>query len=190
MGLRKREIDGLVDEIVDFAEIGEFIDAPLQNYSSGMWVRLGYAIAASLKPDILLADEVLAVGDVSFQRKCIRHMLKYLSDGGTLVFVSHNLYQVQTVCSRSIVLERGRVVFEGTATDGVKHYFECSHPTRNERLSAPTSQRGRSALKRLASNHSKEMPSTPRRRFDWRSTTTPQARWSVRAGASPSGPPT
>jgi ABC-type polysaccharide/polyol phosphate transport system ATPase subunit len=128
MGLGKREINALVDEIIDFAEVGDFIDAPLQAYSSGMWVRLGYAVAASLKPDILLADEILAVGDVTFQRKCIRHMQKYLAEGGILVLVSHNLYQVQNVCSRSIVLEHGRIAFQGSATEGVQRYFEMQSP--------------------------------------------------------------
>jgi ABC-type polysaccharide/polyol phosphate transport system ATPase subunit len=125
LGLSDQQVKPLVAEIIDFAEIGAFIDTPLGNYSSGMWVRLAYAIATCLKPDVLLVDEVLAVGDLAFQRKCMQHLLTYLRNGGTLILVSHNLYMVQNICARSLVLDRGRVVFAGTAVEGVQHYFEA-----------------------------------------------------------------
>jgi lipopolysaccharide transport system ATP-binding protein len=127
LGLPKRQLADIVDQIIDFAELGDFVDAPLQDYSSGMWVRLGYAISAHLKPDILLADEVLAVGDLSFRRKCMQHMMSFIDSGGTLILVSHNLYQVQTICRRSIVLHHGQVVFDGDTVEGVKRYFEDRH---------------------------------------------------------------
>lgn len=124
MGLAKKQTQDLVDEILDFAELENFIDTPLANYSSGMWVRLAYAIATCLKPDVLLVDEVLAVGDFSFQRKCIQHLLNLIKNGSALVLVSHNLYMVQTLCARALVLDHGRVVFSGTSVESVARYFE------------------------------------------------------------------
>jgi lipopolysaccharide transport system ATP-binding protein len=124
LGLPRAQTAQLVETIVDFAELEDFIDAPLQDYSSGMWVRLGYAIAAHLRPDVLLADEVLAVGDVRFHRKCIQHVLAYIRGGGTLILVSHNPYLAQVVCSRCIVLDGGRIVFEGPTIEGFKHYID------------------------------------------------------------------
>lgn len=127
LGLSKRRVDRNINEIIDFAEIDEFIDTPVQSYSSGMRVRLGFAIAAHLDPDVLLVDEVLAVGDMAFQRKCISHMLKYLENGGVLVLVSHNLHLIQSMCKRCLLLDRGKVDFEGIVTDGVKRYFETQN---------------------------------------------------------------
>jgi len=144
LGLPKRQLDEIVDQITDFAELGEFIDAPLQDYSSGMYVRLGYAIAAHLQPDILLADEVLTVGDPAFQRKCIQHMLRFLGSGGTMILVSHNLYLVQTVCARCIVLEGGKMAFDGSTVEGVKYYFDSKtnleRPTSAAGIAAPSSE--------------------------------------------------
>lgn len=123
-GLAAGEAKRLLDEVVDFAELEKFIDAPVQSYSSGMKARLAYALSAHLKPDLLLVDEVLAVGDIAFQRKCMNHMRRYLEGGGALLFVSHNTYQIQTLCSRGLLLERGRIVFEGSAVDTLGHSFE------------------------------------------------------------------
>ena len=125
MGFPRREAARLMDEITEFAGLGEFIDTPLQYYSSGMQARLAYAVAAHLKPDVLLVDEVLAVGDIAYQRKCFAHMLKYLDSGGSLVFVSHNPYHIQSSCRRGIVLEGGRLAFSGTAVEAVNYYFEA-----------------------------------------------------------------
>lgn len=128
LGLTKAQTDRIVDDIIGFAGLEEFIDTPVQNYSSGMWVRLGYAVATHMEPDVLLVDEVLAVGDLAFQRRCIQHMFRYLENGGSLVLVSHNMHLLQSVCARSLVLHKGRVVFAGTCVQGVNQYLEtqCS----------------------------------------------------------------
>jgi lipopolysaccharide transport system ATP-binding protein len=128
----------LVDQIIDFAGIGAFIDMPVQHYSSGMHLRLAYAVAAHLHPDVLLVDEVLAVGDLAFRRKCLQHMQKYLQAGGALILVSHNLYEMQSICSRSLVLDRGRVLFAGTAVEGVNRYMELQW---NRPVNAPEEHR-------------------------------------------------
>lgn len=124
LGLSRRQVDEVLDQIIDFAGIGDFIDAPVQNYSSGMWVRLAFAVAAHLNPQVLLVDEVLAVGDMTFQRKCIQHMMRYLHGGGAIVLVTHNMYLMQSVCSRSLLLDTGQVLFLGTGVEGVSRYFE------------------------------------------------------------------
>jgi lipopolysaccharide transport system ATP-binding protein len=123
-GLAAREAKQLLDRVVDFASLEGFIDAPVQSYSSGMKARLAYALCAHLHPDLLLVDEVLAVGDIAFQRKCVNHMREYLDRGGALLFVSHNTYQIQTLCSRGLLLDRGKIVFSGTAVDALSHSFE------------------------------------------------------------------
>jgi lipopolysaccharide transport system ATP-binding protein len=123
-GFSRRETAALMDEIADFAELHDVMDVPLQHYSSGMQARLSYAVAAHLKPDVLLVDEVLAVGDIRYQRKCIQHMQKYLDAGGALVFVSHSTHQIQAICRSGIVLERGRLAFAGTAVEAVGTYLE------------------------------------------------------------------
>jgi ABC-type polysaccharide/polyol phosphate transport system ATPase subunit len=124
LGLPRRQLSILEQEVADFAGIGEFMDTAVQYYSSGMKARLAYAVAAHLKPDVLLVDEVLAVGDIAYQRKCISNMLKYLDGGGSLIFVSHSLYQIQSACRRGIVLERGRLAFSGTAVEALNYYLE------------------------------------------------------------------
>ncbi|HEX9985824.1 MAG TPA: ABC transporter ATP-binding protein [Thermoanaerobaculia bacterium] len=123
-GLDRRTTDELLEAVIDFAELGDFIDAPLQAYSSGMKARLSYALAAQLRPDLLIVDEVLAVGDFAFQRKCANHMRSYLAGGGSLLLVSHNIYQVQAVCERGILLDQGRVQFQGTAVETLNAMFE------------------------------------------------------------------
>lgn len=121
LGLSKREIDGKIDEIIDFAEIGEFIDSPVQSYSSGMAVRLGFAIATAIKPDVLLLDEVLAVGDASFRAKCY-HRISALLEETAVVLVSHNIDQIGQICSNSIVMHYGKCNYQGDVTDGVKFF--------------------------------------------------------------------
>lgn len=123
-GLDARATGELLERVIDFAELGEFIDAPLQSYSAGMKARLSYALAAQLQPDVMLVDEVLAVGDLAFQRKCAMHMLDYLNGGGSLLLVSHNTYHIQSVCTRGILLDRGRAVFAGTAVETLHAMFE------------------------------------------------------------------
>src|ERR1051326_2129504 len=109
LGLKKADIDRHFDSIVEFAEIPQFIDTPLKKYSSGMSVRLGFAIAVHINPDVLLVDEVLAVGDIRFQRKCIAKMKEVVNSGKTVVFVSHNMAAVQTLCKRCVLLFNGQV---------------------------------------------------------------------------------
>jgi lipopolysaccharide transport system ATP-binding protein len=125
-GLGRAETSRLVEDVIDFAELAEFAEAPLQSYSSGMKARLAYALASHLKPDLLLVDEVLAVGDLSFQRKCVNHMRDYLRHGGSLLLVSHNVHQIQAVCQRGILLDHGRLAFAGTAVETVTRMFEMS----------------------------------------------------------------
>ncbi|MCA1632272.1 MAG: polysaccharide ABC transporter ATP-binding protein [Acidobacteria bacterium] len=134
-GLSRRQVDLLMDKIADFAGLHEFMDTPVQYYSSGMQARLSYAVAAHLNPDVLLVDEVLAVGDLAYQRKCFGHMRKYLDAGGSLVFVSHSPYQIQSICQRGILLEHGRLTFSGTAVEALNHYFESRH--RNDGDASP-----------------------------------------------------
>jgi energy-coupling factor transporter ATP-binding protein EcfA2 len=122
LGLSKKETDAKLEEIIDFAEIGEFIDTPVQNYSSGMAVRLGFAVASSLDPDILLVDEVLAVGDTAFQRKCLQKMMKYVDQGGSTILVAHNMHLIQSVCSRGIFLDHGQIEVAGTETKAIAAY--------------------------------------------------------------------
>ncbi len=124
LGLSKKEIDAKLDEIVDFAEIGDFMDTPVQNYSSGMAVRLGFAVASSLDPDILLVDEVLAVGDTAFQRKCLHKMMRYVERGGSVILVSHNMHLIQSVCGRGLLLERGTVLINGSETEAIAAYHQ------------------------------------------------------------------
>ncbi|HEX8452449.1 MAG TPA: ABC transporter ATP-binding protein [Longimicrobium sp.] len=124
-GFSRRRAAKLMDEIADFAGLDDAtMDVPLQFYSSGMQARLAYAVAAHLEPDVLLVDEVLAVGDLAYQRKCIQHMQRYLDGGGALVFVSHSAYQLQAICRSGILLEAGRVTFAGTAVETLARYLE------------------------------------------------------------------
>ena len=116
---------GLLGQIIEFSELEEFIDAPVFTYSSGMRARLGYAVAAHLDPDALLIDEVLTVGDLAFRSKCVQHMQRFLARGKAVLLVSHEMYSVQTLCTRAIYLERGEVVFAGASTDAVHLYLKA-----------------------------------------------------------------
>jgi ABC-type polysaccharide/polyol phosphate transport system ATPase subunit len=121
-GLSRREMDGKVENIIDFAEIPGFIDAPMRTYSSGMIVRLGFAIAAEMEPELLLVDEVLAVGDERFQEKCAQRFESFRNGGVTIIMVSHNMNLVQSLCSRAIWLERGSTASGGKVDDVVRQY--------------------------------------------------------------------
>lgn len=122
MGMRKAEIVRQFDQIVSFAEIDQFIDTPVKRYSSGMYMRLAFAVAAHLEPEILLIDEVLAVGDSAFQAKCLGRMQELGTQGRTVLFVSHNMGAVTSLCSRGILLDRGNVVFDGSASEAASLY--------------------------------------------------------------------
>lgn len=124
LGLRRPDIDRLFDSIVAFSEIGDFIDTPVKFYSSGMLVRLGFSVAVASRPDVLLIDEVLAVGDVAFQAKCFDRMEEIRSEGSSIVVVSHNLNSVRLLCDRTLVLEGGRPRFFGDTDDSISVYHE------------------------------------------------------------------
>jgi lipopolysaccharide transport system ATP-binding protein len=122
LGLRKREIDSKLEEIIDFAEISNFIDSPVQSYSSGMAVRLGFAIATALDPDVLLVDEVLAVGDTRFRWKCLDRIQSLMRGGVSIILVSHNTADLMRTCSGGIVMQRGKIAFRGDIGDAVLSY--------------------------------------------------------------------
>ncbi|HET6419160.1 MAG TPA: ABC transporter ATP-binding protein [Geobacteraceae bacterium] len=122
IGMRREEIRRCFDAIVDFAEIEKFIDLPVKRYSSGMYVRLAFAVSAHLKPEILLVDEVLSVGDLQFQRKCMVHAEELRKSGTTILFVSHNMFSIKAICNRVIVLSKGRVRFDGSPADAIELY--------------------------------------------------------------------
>lgn len=123
LGLRRSEVRDRFDEIVSFAEIERFLDTPVKHYSSGMYVRLGFAVAAHLEPEILLVDEVLAVGDLAFQRKCLHKMADVAQGGRTVIFVSHNLAAVRRICSHAVLLASGRIAAEGPVESVVDRYL-------------------------------------------------------------------
>jgi lipopolysaccharide transport system ATP-binding protein len=122
LGMRRHEIERKFDQIVDFAEIGPFLDTPVKRYSSGMYVRLAFAVAAHLEPEILIVDEVLAVGDMAFQRKCLGRMREVGRSGSTILFVSHNMPAVESLCSRAILLDQGRICGDGGVRDIIQDY--------------------------------------------------------------------
>lgn len=124
LGMNKTEIRKKFDEIVDFAGVARYIDTPVKRYSSGMYVRLAFAVAAHLEPDILIVDEVLAVGDAEFQKKAIGKMQDISSSGGrTILFVSHNMSSIRQLCTKSIILNNGKILFSGTTNDSIKKYL-------------------------------------------------------------------
>lgn len=122
LGMDRHEVAKKFDAIVEFSEIGKFIDTPVKRYSSGMYVRLAFAVAAHLDPDILLLDEVLAVGDFSFQKKCMDFAKSLQRRGSTILFVSHNMFSIKTMCPRVIYLQQGEVVFDGPTDEGLRLY--------------------------------------------------------------------
>ncbi len=123
LGMRKKEIDARFEEIVDFAGTEKFLDTPLKHYSSGMQLRLAFAVAAFLEPEILVIDEVLAVGDAEFQKKCLGKMEDVSKSGRTILFVSHNMSAVESLCSKSILLKNGQLHFSGSSTDVIQQYM-------------------------------------------------------------------
>ncbi|MDQ2926158.1 MAG: ABC transporter ATP-binding protein [Acidobacteriota bacterium] len=127
LGMRHSEIKKKFDEIVAFAEIEKFLDTPVKRYSSGMSVRLGFAVAAHLQPEILIVDEVLAVGDMSFQKKCLGKMSEVSKNGRTVLFVSHNMAAVENLCQRGIVLQSGRMIFDGETKSAVGQYLALTN---------------------------------------------------------------
>jgi lipopolysaccharide transport system ATP-binding protein len=135
LGISKKQTNNIVDQIVTFAEIDEFIDTPVQSYSSGMQVRLGFAIAAHINPQLLLVDEVLAVGDMKFQRKCLQYMTNYLENKGSIILVSHNMHLIQSICNECLLIDDGVIKFNGSVTDAINTYYNMHHALRDELLS-------------------------------------------------------
>lgn len=127
LGMRKAEINKKFDEIVEFAEVGQFLDTPVKRYSSGMNVRLAFAVAAHLEPEILLIDEVLAVGDAAFQKKCLGKMQNVASEGRTILFVSHNMGAVRQLCTSCLWIDHGRIKQHGTASSVVEAYLKAGN---------------------------------------------------------------
>ena len=121
-GLNREQIEARMDDIIAFTELGDVIDVPVKTYSSGMFVRLGFAITAHLDADVLLIDEVLAVGDEAFQRKCEQRIAEQVNAGATLVLVSHDASLIERTCERVIVLDHGRVTFDGPTSEGMPYY--------------------------------------------------------------------
>lgn len=138
----KSEVVRRFDEIVDFSGVEKFLDMPIKYYSSGMYVRLGFSVAAHLDPDILIVDEILAVGDAVFQQKCLGKMNQSSQEGRTILFVSHNMPAVRNLCDRAVVIKSGRKMFEGTSNDSVNYYLSGLGTVKAERewdatMSAP-----------------------------------------------------
>lgn len=130
LGMRKTEINSRFDEIVAFAEVDKFIDTPVKHYSSGMYLRLAFSVAAHLDPEILLVDEVLAVGDAAFQQKCLTKMGAVTKENRTVLFVSHNMAAIEAFCNRAILIDQGQVAFEGTPETVIRHYLAHESQTR------------------------------------------------------------
>jgi ABC-2 type transport system ATP-binding protein len=132
-GMGRRDIDRVFDDIVAFSELAQFIDEPVKHYSSGMYVRLGFAVAVNLDPDVLLVDEVLAVGDELFQAKCLSRIKQFQADGRTIVFVTHDAATVRQVCDRAIVIDHAELVLDGTPGDAIRVFREHLHGNLAER---------------------------------------------------------
>ncbi len=126
LGMKGAEIEKQFDEIVAFSELEKFLDTPVKHYSSGMYMRLAFAVAAHLEPEILIVDEVLAVGDMAFQKKCLNKMREVSQSGRTILFVSHDLSAITRICSRGIALSDGKIVSDGATTDVVRQYLSSS----------------------------------------------------------------
>jgi lipopolysaccharide transport system ATP-binding protein len=143
LGMARKEIESKFDEIVAFAEVERFLDTPVKRYSSGMYVRLAFAVAAHLEPEILIVDEVLAVGDAAFQKKCLGRMRDVASTGRTVIFVSHNMAAVSALCTQAMVLWEGMVEYElGTVEGAVQKYLTQVHKVTKTKLADRTDRKG------------------------------------------------
>jgi lipopolysaccharide transport system ATP-binding protein len=147
LGMTRHEIRRRFDEIVAFAEIDRFLDTPVKRYSSGMYVRLAFAVAAHLEPEILVVDEVLAVGDVIFQKKCLSKMRDVGRDGRTVLFVSHNMTALQALCSRGLLLRQGTLSADGTIEEAVADYLKGLEKTASTDLQHRTDRGGAAAVR-------------------------------------------
>ncbi len=144
LGMQREEITRKFDEIVDFSEVGKFIDTPVKRYSSGMYLRLAFAVAAHLEPEILVVDEVLAVGDAEFQRKCLGKMNDVANEGRTVLFVSHNMSAILRLTQETIVLNEGKVVMRAPTPEAVDAYLNMGLTKAGERNWTETELAGES----------------------------------------------
>src|SRR5579864_7438644 len=140
LGMRRSEIARKMESIIDFSGVAKYIDQPVKRYSSGMYVRLGFSVAAHLEPDIVLLDEVLAVGDVAFQAKCLDRIAALRKEGGTIVFVSHDLASIYRLCDRAILLDHGRIVMDGAPRPVIDRYQQMAIPPPDARGIDPRRQ--------------------------------------------------
>lgn len=148
LGMRKREIDAKLEEIIDFSGVEKYLDTPVKFYSSGMRVRLGFSVAAHLEPEILIIDEVLAVGDAEFQRKCLGKMESVANQGRTVIFVSHYMEAVGALCQRGILLEQGKIKFDGPVEEAIQAYSKIgSDHARLEELLVTSPRGGSGSIK-------------------------------------------
>lgn len=143
LGMSKTEVERKFDEIVDFSGIEQFIDTPVKRYSSGMKLRLAFSVAAFLEPEVMVVDEVLAVGDLEFQRKCLKRMKEYAGGGRTVLFVSHNMKAIKSLCSKAIFLDDGAIACEGSVDQAVNRYMQMEfRPVDNMRLEKSLDRKG------------------------------------------------
>jgi lipopolysaccharide transport system ATP-binding protein len=137
LGMSRREIASRFDEIVEFSGLADFLDTPVKRYSSGMYARLGFSVAAHVNPDVLIVDEVLSVGDYVFQRKCVERMKEVIRSGATVLFVSHNLKTVTEFCQRCLLLDRGRMLMTGSPTEVIQSYMNSTRNPHSKNHSEP-----------------------------------------------------
>lgn len=147
LGMRRLEIDQKFDEIIEFAELENFLDTPVKHYSSGMYVRLAFSVAAHLEPNILVVDEVLAVGDIAFQKKCLGKMGDVAKSGRTVLFVSHDMAAVTSLCNRAIILENGRAIADDSVESSVQNYLSRVMSGHGQDLRAEISRWGSGAVR-------------------------------------------
>jgi lipopolysaccharide transport system ATP-binding protein len=142
LGMTKEEINAKIDEIIDFSGVAKYIDTPVKRYSSGMMVRLGFAVAAHLEPEILVVDEVLAVGDAEFQKKCLGKMKDVAGEGRTVIFVSHNMASIRNLCQKGVVLSKGEISFSGDVEDAISAYL-CKNVKSSDQLESKVNETDR-----------------------------------------------
>jgi lipopolysaccharide transport system ATP-binding protein len=168
LGMRKAEIDLKFDEIVAFAGVERFLDTPVKRYSSGMAVRLGFAVAAHTQPEVLLVDEVLAVGDAEFQKRCLGKLGSVAREGRTVLFVSHNMASIQRLCARGLVLNDGAILMDGPMDEVTRRYLRVQNPELGERIWADTAQAPGNDVVRLLAVRTKNRSGAVCSRFDVR----------------------
>ena len=158
LGMSRSEIDGKIDQIIDFADIGDFIDQPVKSYSSGMFIRLAFAVAINMEPEILIVDEALSVGDEAFQRKCFAQIKKIQEAGGTILFVTHSAGTVVELCSRAILLDSGELLLDGAPIMIVSHYHKMIFAPEDKVKEIKTKMRGLPDRYWLQDNNEGDMP--------------------------------